>query len=85
MLRIPNRQKLLPPLYHTAVSVQKMPTCELLSKKASDYSDALAALPELEPGNDGVRVRCRYSSHALLYGHSPKSFLKIDLLIDLSA
>ena len=28
-------------------------------KKASDHSDALAALPGLEPGNDGVRVRCR--------------------------
>ena len=28
MLRIPNRQNLLPPLYHTAFSVQKMPTCE---------------------------------------------------------
>jgi len=26
MLRIPNRQNLLPPLYHTAFSVQKMPT-----------------------------------------------------------
>ena len=27
-LRIPNRQNLLPPLYHTAFSVQKMPACE---------------------------------------------------------
>ena len=26
MLRIPNRQNLLPRLYHTAFSVQKMPT-----------------------------------------------------------
>ena len=26
MLRIPNRQNLLPPRYHTAFSVQKMPT-----------------------------------------------------------
>ena len=26
MLRILNRQNLLPPLYHTAFSVQKMPT-----------------------------------------------------------
>ena len=26
MLRIPNRQNLLPPHYHTAFSVQKMPT-----------------------------------------------------------
>jgi len=26
MLRIPNRQNLLPSLYHTAFSVQKMPT-----------------------------------------------------------
>ena len=25
-VRIPNRQNLLPPLYHTAFSVQKMPT-----------------------------------------------------------
>ena len=30
-----------------------------MQKKASDFSDALAALPGLEPGNDGVRVRCR--------------------------
>ena len=28
-----------------------------MTKKASDHSDALAALPGLEPGNDGVRVR----------------------------
>ena len=27
-LRIPNRQNLLPPLYHAAFSVQKMPACE---------------------------------------------------------
>ena len=27
-LRIQNRQNLLPPLYHTAFSVQKMPACE---------------------------------------------------------
>ena len=26
MLRISNRQNLLPPLYHTAFSIQKMPT-----------------------------------------------------------
>ena len=30
MLRIPNRQNLLPELYHTEFSVQKIPTCEQL-------------------------------------------------------
>ena len=28
MLRIPNRQNLLPELYRTEFSVQKIPTCE---------------------------------------------------------
>ncbi len=30
MLRIPNRQNLLPELYRTEFSVQKIPTCEQL-------------------------------------------------------
>ena len=32
MFRIPNRQNLLPPLYHTEFSVQKIPTCVQESK-----------------------------------------------------
>ena len=35
MLRIPNRQNLLPLLYHTEFSVQKIPTCVFLSTYAS--------------------------------------------------
>ena len=32
MLRIPNRQNLLPKLYRTEFSVQKIPTCEQLQQ-----------------------------------------------------
>jgi len=39
MLRIPNRQNLLPLLYHTEFSVQKIPTCELLHPNHFGYLD----------------------------------------------
>ena len=44
MLRIPNRQNLLPELYRTEFSVQKIPICEQLpyySLHSSDLNQSL--------------------------------------------
>ncbi len=59
MLRIPNRQNLLPKLYRTEFSVQKIPTCEQLLHGS------------LRPLYILARHNCNPSSSAVINDHIP--------------